>query len=228
MNRVAKCVSLGLVFGLCAACSSSAGDDRPQPSVQATVAPANLRVAPDVARVEVARGGIGKIRSIVGQVGARVGFAGTDEIDGARLGDEIPVYYTSSDRLREREGAADVRGVLGDPAEMIYPVRVGEETRSAIVLGRGSDGAWTVASVGRAKLVQAIARVAQKTGIEPAAVVLAHGGVEATFVAYEAAGEWRLMPLADVSEADLVAERGVAAREALSHLARVRSARVRK
>jgi hypothetical protein len=195
MNSVNRLFGLVIVMSGIAACTADTVGSTASPPPAAAVA-RGLRVEPSSERTGTARSGLSALRDL----SVKHGDLGLGESDraGAALGEEIPIYFASAEAIdRAREGG-DLHAVLGEPVEMLHTVVAGGIVKSAVVLGRRSDGAWVVTGVGRAKLARDLAdatvRLAERGAGKPVALVTVPASGE-RFVAYEAGGHVELTAL---------------------------------
>jgi hypothetical protein len=150
-----------------------------------------------------------------------MGLSSAAELDRSTLAGEIPVYLVGSDAILDRMAGADLLSVLGAPVEMLYPIVVDGEERSAVVMTRNVTGEWEVSGVGRSKLSKAFAHasatLAAHGATSPFALVaIPEAGVR--FVAYQENGTVRLASF-DEGGAGLPLEEDLAAETALPKVA---------
>jgi len=83
-----------------------------------------------------------------------LGFGSLDEASRATLGTPISVHYYWKRTLRDKR-SADPEQLLAFEDEVVFPVEVGSETRSAITMKK-RNGFWNAAAFGGAEEARAI------------------------------------------------------------------------
>jgi hypothetical protein len=75
------------------------------------------------------------------------GFQSVDEVGAARLTHPLPMFMVGLDRLREYKGG-DVRALLIDEEQVMYPLAVNGQARAALVVRKRADGHYSASSFG--------------------------------------------------------------------------------
>ncbi len=76
-----------------------------------------------------------------------MGFDSVSEVRSATIGQPLVEFYVRLDKLREYRPGGNPVSLLDGGDKVIYPVLVGQQVRSSIVLARDSSG-WAAASYG--------------------------------------------------------------------------------
>jgi hypothetical protein len=92
-----------------------------------------------------------------------LGFKSIDEVKRTTLGTPLRVYMVRLDKLKEYVASRDPKELLDDTNSVRYPVFVGEEVRSGVVV-REVGTQWQVESVGRPALTKALVSAAKSEG----------------------------------------------------------------
>ena len=146
---------------------SSASDDGATSTSEALAATRSLFPAVDARAATTASGALSHVRHVVATGRASgLGFSSPESLDRATLGAPIPVYFVSGAKVLARTPGTDPHSLLGEPAELLYPVLVNGVVTSQVVLARRDSGEWQLFGVGGAELAQPIdqARSALATG----------------------------------------------------------------
>jgi hypothetical protein len=75
------------------------------------------------------------------------GFQSVDEVSAARLAHPLPMFMVGLDKLREYKGG-DVRALLIDEEQVMYPLAVNGEARAALVVRKRANGEYSASSFG--------------------------------------------------------------------------------
>ncbi|WP_394846518.1 hypothetical protein LZC95_03520 [Pendulispora brunnea] len=120
-------------------------------------------------------------------------------LDGASLGDGVPVRRVRLDALRAYRTTDDPRALLVDHGAFLYPITVGDEVRSSVVMVQ-RQGRWVPSSFGRVGLARALHANRQQLDARHAkAVVLVEvPALQARFMGHEGDDGLHLTPLQDV------------------------------
>ena len=129
-----------------------------------------------------------------------LGFNSADEAKSAVLGDPTLSYYVRLDRLREYQAGADPNALLaGGGEKIVYPVLIGQDVRSSVILEK-SGGAWKAASFGGAAFSKLFfgARAAKQPGAPGGSYfVVSVPALALNFLGSKAGGTFTLESLAD-------------------------------
>ncbi len=85
-----------------------------------------------------------------------------DEVSQLRLGKAIKVYYLSNDELNHATRDEDLRGLVKDSQERMFPLLVGREGRLTLRVSKSNDG-WSVDSVGERDVARKLTRLEQQS-----------------------------------------------------------------
>jgi hypothetical protein len=102
-----------------------------------------------------------------------LGFESAEEVAKATLGEPIPVLVVSLNQLRQYEPGSDPNKLLTDFNQIHYPVMVGDQVRSAILVDQ-VNGKWKAGTFGAtnpAKLIAAGRKGTQTSNPSQDAVV---------------------------------------------------------
>ena len=91
-----------------------------------------------------------------------LGFESAEEVAKATLGEPIHVLVVSLNQLRQYEPGSDPNRLLTDFNQIHYPVVVGDQVRSAILVDQ-ADGKWKAGTFGAANLAKLIAAARKDT-----------------------------------------------------------------
>ena len=208
------------LLGACSAPSDANGTAQSAPSsLAAPPNPAGARAASDV---------LLRVRDVVatGRVSG-IGFSSPEEVDGATIGEAIPVYYLSSGDVVGRSGA-DPHAILGKPQEMVYPILVNGVVRSQVKMGQQPSGEWVVTGVGGPETIQAIDQARRGLAIRGStpAVALVHvHDLKVSLLAHDETGELAFTPFAERSAGGLGVGTRVPAETAFRRITELRRAR---
>jgi hypothetical protein len=87
-----------------------------------------------------------------------LGFESPDEVRTAALGEPFQQFVVQLDRLREYQDGQATTDMLTATGVLTYPVLVGENTRSSLVVGRGGEG-WSAQSFGAPQYIRMLTEV---------------------------------------------------------------------
>jgi hypothetical protein len=151
-----------------------------------------------------------------------LGFESADQVANARLGAPLQIFIVKLDQLREYQTGSDPNRLLNEGAQLYYPVAVGEQTRSSLVVEQ-SEGKWKAASFGNAGLAKQIA-VVSKRATAPQTTVSSEFIVQVPalgiyFLGHRADNKLMLTPLATDPGYDLKAGATQPAEEIFTKLA---------
>lgn len=93
-----------------------------------------------------------------------LGFDSAEEVANATLGEPIHVLVVSLNQLRQYEPGSDPNQLLTDFNQIHYPVVVGDQVRSAILVDQ-VNGKWKAGTFGAANLAKLIAAARKGTQI---------------------------------------------------------------
>jgi hypothetical protein len=91
-----------------------------------------------------------------------LGFESAEEVANAKLGEPIHVLVVPLNQLRQYEPGSDPNKLLTDFNQIHYPVVVGDQVRSAILVDQ-VGGKWKAGTFGAAKLAKLIAAARKGT-----------------------------------------------------------------
>jgi len=92
----------------------------------------------------------------------KMGFDdGVVETSDLSLGQPFPVFYIRHDALAERQEGSEVKELLQDRNEMLFPVRKAGKLVSSITVTR-KNGGWAFKSLGNANLIKDLVEVRNK------------------------------------------------------------------
>jgi len=89
-----------------------------------------------------------------------LGFDSPDQAAAASLGQPLKVYLVKLDQLRDYKAGADPEALLSDINQVYYPITVGGQARSGIVLEL-KNGEWKGVSFGNSGLARKLAELRQ-------------------------------------------------------------------
>ncbi len=150
---------------------------------------------------EAAARALEMVRALLSGGREEIGFKSVKEVDEARLGEPIPVFYIWLDALKRYRRGDDLHRLLTDGQELIYPIEVGGEMRSLIVV-KENQGLWHEASVGSPVMVQALEKATPAHAAESgqpldSLFVLHIPALYEVFIGHWRDGELFLSPLDD-------------------------------
>ncbi|WP_394836091.1 hypothetical protein LVJ94_04190 [Pendulispora rubella] len=121
-------------------------------------------------------------------------------LDGAAVGEGIPVRMVRLDALRSYHAAEDARRLLIDNGALLYPITVGDEVRSSVVMVQ-RQGRWVPSSFGRAGLARALHATRNQLDARHAkgVVLVEVPALQARFMGREEDDGLYLTPLQDVN-----------------------------
>src|SRR6266849_8679948 len=101
--------------------------------------PPNESVLPE----KVAERGLDTLKRLVNEQNFReFGFEELREVEDAKLGPSVPVFYVPLTSLKEYKGKGDTRKLIEDARRRLYEVVASGQVRCLITFERGSDG-WS-------------------------------------------------------------------------------------
>jgi hypothetical protein len=196
-------LSMALLLGAagCTSQADSAGiNDAPSP--RSTLGPTHAGAPHAVAAAE-------SLRTLAHLVTPKrtLGFRSVSEASSASLADGLPMFIVGLDDLRSYRVGADPRPLLKDEAKVMYPVTVGGDVRSAVIV-RKVNGNWRATQFGGANLANVAhagrKHVAAARGVaEPALSLVEIPTMSARLLEHEEGGEPMLTALLDVPGTDL-------------------------
>jgi hypothetical protein len=128
-----------------------------------------------------------------------LGFESAEEAANAKLGEPIHVLVVSLSQLRQYEPGSDPNRLLTDFNQIHYPVVVGDQVRSAIMVDQ-ANGKWKTGTLGAANLAKLIAaaRKATQTANPSEAAVVEVPSLGLYFLGHHTEdGKLTLTPLTD-------------------------------
>jgi hypothetical protein len=152
----------------------------------------------------------------------RSGFLSAEESRTATLGNPIRVLFVRLDELRDFSSGKDVKALLHDLGELIYPVVVNREVRTSITLGE-KEGRWRFTRFGPSRLAIALlgdnrAQV-EALAVSPTDVSVVRVAALGTyFLGHQTGGGMVLTPIVNDPAAKLVRGRPRPADEVLLDL----------
>jgi hypothetical protein len=145
------------------------------------------------------------------------------EMGRTALAPAVPVYMVRLDHLQQYQTGADPAPLLQDLHTVIYPVVVGDEVRSEMVLSK-VEGTWIATSFGGTDHARVLEKV--RRGVIHTAQVAADAtflvrvpALNVEFVGYQGAQGLLLTPLLDRTAADLKAGQSLPAVTVFERLA---------
>lgn len=104
--------------------------------------------------MKAAQQGLSTLAKMVNEQNYRaMGFASANEARAASLGDPVQVFVVRLDSLRQYDASTDPMRLLTPANRMLFPVVVGNDTRSSIALEK-DEGGWRAVRFGGAVLSQ--------------------------------------------------------------------------
>ena len=151
-----------------------------------------------------------------------LGFQSPGEAASASLANPLPMFMVGLNDLRTYRVGDDPRPLLKDEGSVLYPVSVGGDVRSAMVV-RKVNGEWKATQFGRANLArfahEGRRRVSLARGVIESGVALVEiPTMSARMLEHEENGVPMLTALLDVPGTDLRAGATVSAAEAFAKL----------
>ncbi len=136
-----------------------------------------------------------------------LGFASADEAASASLAAPLPMLMVRLDDLQAYRAGDDPRPLLKDEGSVLYPVAVGGEVRSSVVV-RKINGEWKGTQFGRANLAkfahEGRTRVAAARGVATAGVSFVEiPAIAARMLGHEENGVPMLTALLDLPGTDV-------------------------
>jgi hypothetical protein len=136
-----------------------------------------------------------------------LGFRSVSEVSSASLATPLPMLMVGLDDLRAYHAGDDPRPLLKNEGSFIYPVTVGGDVRSAMVI-RQANGEWKATQFGRANLArfahEGRQQVSLARGVAEAGVSLVEiPTMAARMLAHEEGGVPMLTALLDVPGTDI-------------------------
>ncbi|WP_394826519.1 hypothetical protein [Pendulispora albinea] len=220
MMKATTSLMAALILAI-AGCASSS----PDPLAETTTPQESRAVA--AARDQAAHASLETLRQVmdnqktVGPV-AEPASAG---LVGARVGDGVPMRMVRLDALRAYRPGDDPRGLLVDRGAFMYPVTVGGDPRTSVVMAL-RDGQWVPSRFGGVHSIKALhATQRELAAARPLKnlVLVDVPALHAKFLGRDEEGELVLTPLQDIDDTKLLAGRSEKAAdvfEALVPLAR--------
>ncbi len=92
---------------------------------------------------------------------ASYGFQSAEEIASATVGQPLVVFMVRLDLLRQYQPGTDPKALLSGGDKVLYPVLVGNQVRSSIIVDRGSGG-WKAVAFGGPQLMRRLAQARDK------------------------------------------------------------------
>ncbi len=107
------------------------------------------------------------------------------------------------DDLKVYQSGSDPRAMLVDKEEVLYPVAVGGDVRSSVVVRKRANGQWEAAEFGRGNMVKSVVAarlgVSTRMGIAETSFLLVEiPTLAARLVGYDVNGALMLTPVYDV------------------------------
>jgi hypothetical protein len=151
-----------------------------------------------------------------------LGFQSVSEASSASLAEGLPMFRVGLDDLRSYHAGADPRPLLKDEGKVMYPVTVGGDVRSAVVV-RKVNGDWKATEFGRASLASFAEtgrkHVAAARGVAESALSLVEiPTMSARLLEHEEGGVPMLTALMDVPGTDVRAGMTLPAAEVFGKL----------
>jgi hypothetical protein len=125
-------------------CGGQANEPRPVPPAQQPQ--------------EAASRGLDTLRKMIGPQNYKaMGFESLDEVQTATLGEPLSIYHVRLDQLLRYQHGNNPNNLVNDVGQVLYPVAVGGQVRSSIVVAK-ADGNWKAAQFGGPALIKALAK----------------------------------------------------------------------
>lgn len=128
-----------------------------------------------------------------------MGFESMREINEAKLGDPLKVYAVPLDKLQKYQQGSDPNSLLVDQSAFMYPIKVGDKTRSSISISKGENG-WSSSNFGRPNYAKMLGRYQMKNSF-----IVNVMSLNLSFVAERSEEGLMLTPVWDVDEFDFKA-----------------------
>jgi hypothetical protein len=133
------------------------------------------------------------------------GFQQGDDIASAALGQASVEFLVRLDQLREYQPGKDAVSLLSGGDKVVYPVTIGGQVRSSIVVDKGASG-WKAVAFGGPQLIQRLSEARGKVSAQAAATMLVNvGALGAYFLGEIRGAQLFLSSLADQPELNLKA-----------------------
>jgi len=146
-----------------------------------------------------------------------MGFRSIEEASRATLGTPIRRRTVGYDKLLNYKAGTPLAQLFESREEFIYPVLVGQDVRTSIVVAGNASG-WQITSVGDRYLANIISNARQTTpGTPPRTDIelVSMPGINFDLVSFSEGGQAVLQPTRDLPEAKLFTGRSVKADDAL-------------
>jgi hypothetical protein len=126
----------------------------------------------------------------------QMGFRSPEEAATATLQEPLPIYLVRLDRLRQYDPAQDANALLTGGQKVFFPVAVGGEVRSSIVVDRQGN-AWKVVSFGNPALAKALAQARSAGGgaVGATAIVVHVAALNLYLLGQRSGGQLTLAPV---------------------------------
>jgi len=215
------------VLGSClvGACSAPPGDGAAASSQapKSADAPPALVPADNPQAARAAFDVLARVRDVVATGRAtHLGFSSPGDLDGATLGQPIPVYFVNGADLLARIPGTDPHAALGAPRELVYPILVKGVVASEVVMAKDASGAWAVFSVGGAETIRPIdqtTRALAASGEAPRVALIEANDIGVKLLAHEAMGEVTFTAFDEMTSAGLAVGAPIPAEAAFSAMA---------
>jgi len=127
-----------------------------------------LAPVPQEVREEAQRSLPGVRQMVTPETYKRLGFESIEEASSAELGSPMRIFMVGLDRLKEFAPSRSPSEHLVDTNEVRYPVTVGGNVRTSMVMHL-IEGKWQLARVGRPALTKGLVEAARKQAAPPGA-----------------------------------------------------------
>jgi hypothetical protein len=218
--RLMKLITVSLLLGAAACSSESSGTatsgepagEREANTARVTAAANRASTATLTAsHAAAAAASFDTLANLVSQAqpGAK-GFRSVDEVQSAALATAMPMFMVGLDGLRAFQAGQDPHALLIDEESVMYPITVGGEVRSSVVVKKRTGGTWEASSFGHANLAKSAhvgrRRVTAARGVAEADLKLIRiPTMSATLLGHEEGGKLMLTPLANIAGTSLKA-----------------------
>jgi hypothetical protein len=225
--KPSKLLIATLLFGSAignAACSSPTGSTEPASNVDsARPRVDSARTAPVFTEhPAAAAAALPTFARLATKNAGAVGLRADEDARSAALSTALPMYRVGLNPLQDYRAGQDPHPLLVDEESVMYPVTIGGEVRSSVVVEK-RDGAWRASTFGKSNLAKMAdgmrTQVSAARGVSPASLSLVEvPTLHAEFVSHDEGGVLMLTSLLDVPGTDIRAGRTLQGADVLAKL----------
>lgn len=138
--------------------------------------------------------GLASLRQLVNESNYReLGFESPREVDGASLGEPLPVVFVGLDSLRTYQAGGQPERLLSTLNQASFPVLVNQAPRSSVVVQQ-QNGGWRTSTLGNGALARLI-HEGRRAGANREQVLVHVGALGLHFVGHRMDNRLMLTPL---------------------------------